>query len=291
MDKKRKENEEIDLSKIENFLSNKYNVGLLLIILFTIWSRLKYFAVESVWIDAYSYYLWGGYNMIHHFIIPNEVITTFSYIPSFLVGIFSLFSDGWIAGRLMNLFYAIVGMVFIYYLGKEIKNEKVGLFSALLLSCNYLFFFLSTRMICDVPISVMYIVFAYYLLKFEKEKSTKSAIYLSIVMIMTLLTKLTGLLVYAVFGFYCLIYYRFKILSILKEKRFQILILINSVFVAVILLFAHFKTNFLNYVGGGYKGAIFMYGISFYPKEFINFLGIYMLCINPDLISSLKSNT
>ena len=274
---KKENNNKTGISKIEEILSNKYSIGLLFVILFTVWSRMKYFYVESVWIDAYNYYLWGGYNMVYHHILTTEIIQTFAFIPSLVIGMISLFSDGWIAGRIMNLFYAIVGVIFIYYLGKEIKDEKTGLFSAALLSCNHLFFFLSTRMICDVPMTTMYILFAYYLLKFEKEKTGKSAMYLSAVMIMSLLTKLPGLLVYAIFAFYYIIYYKFKILSFLKEKRAKTLILINTVLLSAIILYTYSKANFINYLSGGYGGSIFTYGISYYPKEFLNFLGIYML--------------
>ena len=175
----------------------------LLLVAFVI--RIKYSFIDSIWNDE-AVYMWNAVRAL------NEPLYFFSksflndaIIPQIIIAFFKLFTTTFNAGRLMVMLYSLFGIVVVYFLGKEIKNEAVGLISAILLSFNYLYWFTGSKALIDVPITAMIALAAYCLIKFEKEQNKKWAIIAGISSLLPMVTKGIGSLVLFIFPIYFLI--------------------------------------------------------------------------------------
>ena len=64
----------------------------------------------------------------------------------------------------------IVGMLLVYYLGKEIYNEEVGLISAIILGSMELYFFYSLKILVE-PLTIIFLLGAMILLYKSKKNN------------------------------------------------------------------------------------------------------------------------
>ena len=130
-----------------------------------------------------THYASLGHNFVHF----GRYVSQGSQFPDiiqpplypFLIGIFSLFINSVIAGKLAALIFGLMQIVFFYWAVYKISNNKVlGEVSAVLLSLNPAFISISTQVATE---SVFYFflfgVFAFLLLYFmEDKRNTKSYI-------------------------------------------------------------------------------------------------------------------
>jgi hypothetical protein len=158
------------IHKLNAYTKDNYFVILMIIIAAGTLFRLKFFSMESIWNDA-AVHLWYSIQMATD---PLSMIFNVDYyigdyaIPQTITALYYLFIDDiFVAGKLMALTYAILGMFFIYLLGTELKDKTTGLVAASLLAFNHIFVFYSVRPLGDAPLTVSFIIFLYCLVKFE----------------------------------------------------------------------------------------------------------------------------
>ena len=163
------------LTKLFSTLSKDYYFLTFLIILsLAIVFRLKYFSMESIWNDA-AVHLWYSFKAATD---PLSMIFNIDYytgdyaLPQTITAVYYLFiRDIFVAGKLMALTYSIVGITFMYFLGKELNGKFTGLIAATLFAFNHIFSFYSVRPLGDAPVTVSLVIFLYCLIRFEKSKN------------------------------------------------------------------------------------------------------------------------
>ncbi len=178
----------------ENF--SKLTIVFLLFLAIAGYFRIQYSFAEGVWVDE-TVFMWQGYRLLHS---PGLLMTPDYYgntpFPLMIIALFNIFShDRFIAGRLTAYFFSMIGIIFVYLIGKELKNEYVGILAALLTTFNHLHWFLGSRMLMDLPETTMVSLSVYALLHFEKEKTTRHLFLLLFAVLATTLTKLPGILI------------------------------------------------------------------------------------------------
>lgn len=216
--------------KTKIWIKDPYNITFLLLLAVTILYRLRYLFQESIWVDETAYMLAG-----HDFAKwPIDMIilkfNDLHFIPEIIIAILSFIFSIFIAGRIMALLYAILGLIFIYLIGKEMKNEIAGLIAAILISFNPEMWFYSSRTLIDSPLTTMFIICTYFFIKYLKQNSTKNLIILVSVIIVSTFTKYVG----GLFIFIIALTYILKL--ILNPKSIKKLTTIPTAFIIGCLL-------------------------------------------------------
>ena len=226
-------------NKFLAFLDDRYNQAFLVVLLVGVLMRLKYFFMESIWNDA-SVHLWYSIKILRmpSFIFTAEFLAQDYVIPQTITALFYIFTQNiFIAGKLMALSYAVIGIVFMYLLGAELKDKLTGLIMAVIFMFNPLMWFYTIRPLSDGPLAVMFVVVAYCVIKLEKEKTNFWVLATVGAIFAAMLTKMPAILLLVSF----LIYFGFRYKQVIKEKAIQRSIgLLLSIFVV---------SNVLYYIG------------------------------------------
>ena len=168
--------------------------------------RYTYIFAESIWVDE-TVYMWQGYRLLHSPMLlfsPDYYGNTL--FPLIILAFFNIFtSDRFIAGRLATYFFSLIGIVFTYLIGKELKDEYVGFLAALLVTVNPLHWFLGSRTLMDLPEATMVTGTVYFLLQFEKQRTPHHFAFLILAGIATIFTKIPGALILPGILFYYLL--------------------------------------------------------------------------------------
>ena len=154
--------------RLYSFLKNKYNIAFIVVFLIGLYLKLKFLFVDSIWPDE-ALYQWYGYKLLHvpSYFFSEEFAEVVSYLPSTIMAFFNIFTNSFIAGRITILLFGLAGIILVYLLGKELKNRPVGLMAAILLSVNHLYWFIGSRTLLDVPLTTMFTLVAFCLIKYE----------------------------------------------------------------------------------------------------------------------------
>ncbi|MBI4441679.1 glycosyltransferase family 39 protein [Candidatus Woesearchaeota archaeon] len=175
---------------------SKWTVLFLLVLGIAAFFRAQYLFAESIWVDE-TVYAWQGYRLLH---TPSLMATSDYYgntpFPLLFIAFFNMFtSDRFIAARLTAYFFSLVGIILAYLMGRELKDEMVGLLAALLVTFNPLHWFIGSRTLMDLPEATMVSLSVYLLLRYEKHRTARGFLVLTGAIIATVLTKLPALLV------------------------------------------------------------------------------------------------
>lgn len=244
--------------KIKNWFKDPYNIVFTILVLITIYFRFRFSIQRTIWVDETAYYLQSLYFLKTLSFGSFTPLTHMRIFPISIIIFFGLFFDLFIAGRLMALTFLITGLIFSYLIGKELKNKAIGIIAATLLAFNHQIWFHSSRTLTDVPLTAMFIVSTYFLIRLEKKYSLKNLIYLMIAVMLTIQTKFVGFLFVGVIALYYLIKVTFLIKITKKQK-----IMFGAGIIAVLTI-AYFLSQ-LNYKD--YKNLLF--------KEIIWALGAF----------------
>ncbi|MAG78258.1 hypothetical protein CL616_02735, partial [archaeon] len=126
----------------------------------------------------------------------------------------------------------IVGMLLVYYLGKEIYNEEVGLISAIILGSMELYFFYSLKILVE-PLTIIFLLGAMILL-YKSKKNNYFIYWASVLMGLAVLTKyLAGVFAISVF------------LYLMYKKRWKELVISGVIF--ILMLTPLFVLGLINY--------------------------------------------
>jgi 4-amino-4-deoxy-L-arabinose transferase-like glycosyltransferase len=208
-------------NRILSTLDNKYNLAFLIILFTGIFIRLKYLFIESIWHDEAAY-MWQASQLLNPSYIGTRIQEPLAIM---VIRFYSIFTHPFTAGRLMGLTFAVIGIIAIYLLGSEIKNKFIGIIASLLLTFHHLFWYLSEKALLDVPLTTMFILVAYFLIKAEKSTEFNIkylpkiiqknfwSILLGLTLIATVVTKQAGVLAFVYVLMYFLITRKHKIIK------------------------------------------------------------------------------
>ncbi|MDP4012388.1 MAG: glycosyltransferase family 39 protein [Candidatus Nanoarchaeia archaeon] len=210
------------LNKIKPFFKNPYKIASVGVLLLALILRLYYLDVgleQAAWWDAADY-------LSSAKIIGGKLATSGGYDwtatrPIFLGlmwGMFFRLGLGEWSLHLSEIFFAVLGTLFVYLLGKEYYDKKVGLIAALIFSVFYLHLFYTIRLMSDVPAIAMWFGSAYFFYKgFVKEEGNKFKILSAIFLSAALFMRAATIFEIPVFGLWLLVTKKFKFL---KDKYF-----------------------------------------------------------------------
>ena len=198
----------------------KYTKYLVLILVFALFLRLIFFtgADNS---DSLAYYTYA------HQVVDGKFTFTQNHFSS-RIGliypqalIYGLFGVNDFTSNVLSLATSLAGIILIFYLGKLLFNEKIGLMAAFLLSFFPLDVIFSTRLLPDFPAAFFMALSVLLFLKGEKENKNKYYFLCGLSWGISFLIKEIS----AVFALFFLTYAIYK----RKLTKYYILILIGIV--------------------------------------------------------------
>ncbi len=193
--------------KILSFLRDKWNISFLIILVLGLLIRLKYIWQESIWNDS-AVHLWFSVKVTQDplFFFSQQYLGGDYAVPQTIAALIYLFvKNSSLAWSIVNLFYGMMGIIFIFLLGRELRNSFTGAMAAAILAFNHIFWFYSVRPLADSPLLVTTIILLYCMLKLEREKTMRWGIFSGIIFLIAMFTKVQS----ALFVFALLIYYIF----------------------------------------------------------------------------------
>lgn len=199
--------------KIVNWLKN--NKLLAFIVILGAFLRLYKLSFQDIWIDEIFSLIQSGpsktYAQIYDFLRAFDQHPPLYY---FSIHFFTqIFGHSTYTVRLFSALIGVAGIFAIYALGKEISNKKVALFAALILCVNPFHIYYSQEARMYSLLFLTTIVSFYYLIKFIKAPSYKSAI---------LYACFSALMIYSHFFALFTLFSQYFILLFFVIKPFQI---------------------------------------------------------------------
>jgi hypothetical protein len=194
--------------KTTSFLKNPWNLGFLVVLFLGIAIRLKYFNMESIWNDA-AVHLWYAIKVTKEplFMFSRDYLLGDHVVPQTITAFYYLFTkNAFIAGKLMALTYSVIGIIFMYLLGTEMKNKFFGLIATILFTFNHLFWFYGVRPLADAPLTVMVVLLLYSVVKLEKTKTLFWGITSAVVFILAMATKQQAIIFFFAYFLYLVIF-------------------------------------------------------------------------------------
>lgn len=219
---------------VKSWLYNKYNLAFLGVLLVAFLIRLRYIGQESIWNDS-AVHLWYAIKVLQEplFIFSRQYLLGDYTIPQTIMSFFYLFTGNiLLAGQIITMLYALIGIIFIYLLGTELKNKFAGILAAILLTFNHIAWFYGARPLGDSPLLTTTIILLYCMVRLEKEKTAKWGIFSGIFFIAAIFTKVQAMLFSLAVIIYVLL---FKRKEMFKERG----TLYSWIIPAAFLLLAH----------------------------------------------------
>ena len=172
------------------WLKDPWHVALVLIIIFGILLRIKYYNVNTgVWWDE-GEYLAKAKNWAFGTVMPNNYWTARPVTLTLLWALLLKLGGSVTLIRFLTELLPSVGtLVMMYLLGKEMYNKKVGVIATAMISVFWLHVFFTARLLMDLPGLFFSLVTIYCFWKgFVKHQGAK---YIYLTIIFFLLTALT----------------------------------------------------------------------------------------------------
>jgi len=204
--------------RLKSWLSNNYNLSLVFIILAAFAIRLYYFVHtsgqtlwwdESEYMSAAKHWAFG----VNYDLNPQRP-PLFQFLSAlvFMVGL----GEGFIRFAFV-LIPSLIFIIAVFYLGKEMYNEKVGLLSSFFVCVSWTVLFWTARVQPD-SFSILFQTLAIlFMWRYWKENDNKSIIYAGIFAAIGFYFKVSALLVPIIF----LVFIIFKDrLSMFKNKQY-----------------------------------------------------------------------
>lgn len=200
----------------------------------TMWDEMIYIEAGKQYVEGLLLGNWNNFNVNNEHPMLGKWIFGFAshFLPSFLP-----YSD-LICARLVTILFSSCTCVLIFYIGKELADEKFGFISAILLSLNGFFFFMSINCMLDT-ILTFFLTLSIYL--YLKERYLLCGIATS----MALATKYSALFIPLIFFILMSLknlsfHHRDNIINFIikKRKKKEILRLLILLIISVIVFFA-----------------------------------------------------
>ena len=269
-------------SQIKKWLGDYENLVLLAVIIFAIFLRLYYFFLtknQPFWWDEASYGIiaksfisstWDTNPLVISERIIRPLLLSFVWAGLMLVNIPEAGSR-----FILEIIPSIISVFFVYLIGKEIYNKRVGIISAFIFSVLWIDIFYSMRILTDTPcLTFMFASIYYFILAIKKEFNYKYfLISLFLLSIGTLIRYLIGM----VFVFYLIILIFSKQLYLNKKKFWYSGILGTSpLIIAVILNYIISGDIFSRFIGANLGNASEQISKPI-AYNLINYIPIYLM--------------
>ncbi|MCD6116153.1 glycosyltransferase family 39 protein [bacterium] len=225
------------------FIQDKKNSIILFIFIFLgIILRFKGLTFQSYWLDElYSATVSNPDKTLLS--VWKELVNVGVHPPLYqliLYGWYKIFGFSEFSGRSLSTFIGSLGVICMYFLGKEIYNKKVGLYSLIIASTNVFLIYFSQEVRSYSLLFLLTVLSFIYFFKFIKKFKRK---YISLYLLITILMIYTHY-----FGFYVLIA-QFFIYTLywvkLKEKQKYLIVVAGIALLAIIISLLPLRKNLL----------------------------------------------
>ncbi len=200
------------LLNLKEGTTQKGRIILMLILLITFITRM-YYSTHCIWVDE-ARDLAVAKNIaeklrIEHF---GQPFTQHPFFYHIIIAVFMKLGMEKIAGAVTLSLFSTLLTLFTYLLGKEMYNQEVGLISAMLITFHPMIWFLSERILPDIPYVAMMTATAYYFIRWLKTNNTKMLYTTAILTGMSVFTKFPAVIMIPIFFITALLKKRHKLL-------------------------------------------------------------------------------
>ena len=239
--------------KIGRYFKDKHNLIFTVVFIIALILRLKFITQETIWNDE-TFYIWYALKFMgsgSYFLASRFAGVQFFEL---IIAFFKLFTSNAVAaGRITALFFSMAGIVLIYKLGTVIKNKTTGLIAAILLSVHHLYWFIGNKVLLDAPSATMFIFTAYCLIMYDKKRTKLWTILLPVAIALTLMTKVSNILIIpSILLYFFFVYFLEPLITkkdvkkslskLFKRKSFYTVIILTLIF-----LIPYFINNLVNF--------------------------------------------
>lgn len=222
--------------RVVEWFKNPYNLILVGILLVATIIRLKYFNINmGVWWDEGEYLLkaknWAFGTPMKDYWNARPVTLSLLWALFFKLGANETFI------RFMTeLVPSVLSILFMYLLGKEMYNEKVGLIAAAMLSVFWLHLFFTARLLMDLPGLFFALAAMLFFWKgFIKKQGNKYIYLTAIFTVLTALTKYNDGIIIFIFAITVLIVERMELFK--NKKMWKAIALCVVIFIIPYMIF------------------------------------------------------
>lgn len=164
----------------------------------------------------FSGFMYDEYNFI---ITAKNLINGYGYtsdrplvLPVLIASVFKIFGENISLVKYIVPILASISIVSIYYFGSIFYNKNVGIISAIFISSLPIYFFLSTRILSEIPYFLFFTLSlcTFYL---AMERNKKYFILVGLFTALSFLSRYTGGILFFIYLFYIFFTKRFSIFS------------------------------------------------------------------------------
>lgn len=231
-----------------NWFKKPYNLALVGVLLFTFFLRFHYFLMtksQPLWWDEAVYGSLAK-NLVHGGIWDHTVViaTERTFRPPLLPLLWAFFLEIGIgeAGLrfVLEFIPSMLSVFFVYLIGKEMYNKKIGLIAAFIFSVLWIHLFYTARLLTDIPQLAFLFPSVYCFIKSQKHDFNAKYFGISIFLLSlsTLFRFPNGIFFFAYFLFLIIT----KKFYLIKNKKFWI-----AGIIGLIPLLIFFSFNYINY--------------------------------------------
>jgi len=249
----------MNTQKIVNWLKeDNLNIVLVAVLLFAVAIRLYYFFMvgnQPLWWDEACYgslaknlitHQWAGTDLI-----IGETLIRPLFFPIMWAGLLLLKIPEAGIRFLLEIIPSILSVFFVYLIGKEIFNKRIGIVSAFIFSVLWIHLFYSVRLLTNVP--AMFFLFSSIYLFIIATKNQFNYKYFSISLLLLSVATLMRYPIGIIFFSYLIILILGKKLYLNKSKFWITgLIGISPILIFFLINYLMFGNIFPALLGGGY---------------------------------------
>src|SRR3989344_2657828 len=268
--------------KVKNWLKQPLNLALLGVFAFAFFIRMFYFnltKLQPLWWDEAAYGMLAKNFISHAWDASDIVIGELTIRPPFFPLIWSYLLriglDEIGVRFILEFVPSVLAVLFVYLIGKELYDQKIGIISAAIFAPLWIHLFYSSRLLTDVPALVFILAGMFFFLKSTKNKFVPKLFVVSLI-----LTSIGTLFRYP-HGLIFFVYAAFILLTgkivLLKDKKFWITGIAGLVPMWIFFLVNYVKTGniFPALLGGGYAEAV----SQSFAFNILSFIPLYLKAI------------
>jgi uncharacterized membrane protein len=206
---------------IKNFLSLTQNLsGFIILILagFSTYLRFKKLTYQSLWLDElFSINLtlqFPSIGKIINYCRFNDVHPPFYYITLLIWE--KIFGINEFSGRALSSIFGILGIIAIYFLGKEMFSKEIGIFAAAILSVNYFHLYYSQEVRMYSLLFLLTVLSFLFFVRLVKRPSNKNSLFYILFTVLLIYTHYFGLFVFVS----QILFFIFTFIEQLKENNY-----------------------------------------------------------------------
>lgn len=176
--------------------------------------------------------------------------------------------------RLASVVFMTINTYIIYLIGRELKDETVGLWSALLYTASvYSFVITGIFILPDTPLSLFWLLALLMMIRYLKQRQDKHLLMAGLFIGLSILSKYTGVFLWMGFMLYILCFDRKQF----RNPRLYLSLLITAVCCLPILIW-NIQNDFISF--RFHEERVSLFG-AFTPTNFVNELIGEVLYNNP----------